>query len=168
MTFERKYDFEERKRLLSLNEQKRLTEIKFFLTFKPVYELIDNFDHHKGQYLGNHLMENIANICGVNMSTMKIAFNYINSRSARPTKREIILALRFMGLSYKEIQKNFGISHITVLKYTRQYFEDVNQTLTPVLNNEIHKDLEEILITIQMFFLPIGRICDILYKGRKA
>ena len=167
MKFDSKYNFVEKRNLIGERELKRLIEIKFFLTFKPLYELIDNQEFNRGGDLGRELIGIISLLCDIDLSVMKLAFSKMYSKNARPTKREIAVALRFFGLSYKEIKELFGISHVTIMKYSREYFEDDNMQFTPMIDDDsIHDLLEKALIPIHMFFLPMSKICYILYKSQ--
>jgi hypothetical protein len=62
----------------------------------------------------------------------------------------------------------YGFSHVTVMKYVKNYFEDENFRLFPRMKgNSIHSDLEEALIPFHRFFLPMSNICKALEKAKK-
>ncbi|MEH7276496.1 helix-turn-helix domain-containing protein [Neobacillus vireti] len=170
MSFESKYNLVEKRKYLNDKENKRLLEIKFYLTFKPIYDLVDNYKGSGyGKSYGDDLFEILALLCEVNTGSVKYPYYALFSRDIRPTKREMVIALRYFGVSYKEIHELYGISHITVMKYVKSYFTNEHESLISRITNEfgIHEQMEEVLDLIPKFFKPMAKICDLFDKIEK-
>lgn len=170
MSFESKYNLKERRKYLKDKEEKRLLEIKFYLNFKPIYDLVDNYKVSGiGKSYGDKLFEILELLCEVNGGSVKYPYYALFSRDIRPTKREMVLALRYFGVSYNEIHELYGISHITVMKYVKSYLANEHESLISRITDKygIHEQMEEVLNLIPKFFLPMAKICSVFEKIEK-
>jgi hypothetical protein len=158
MGFESKYELKEP----SERTKKRIIEVLFYLSFKPLYGYLKQVSRPKGIDLAEEFFYLIGEICGVGPMPLHVGFSHLYNRHSQPTKREMVLTLRYLGVPYKKITTLYGISHVTILKYLQEYIQDGQVGLVPRIDIEYHQQIQKCLTTITSFLLPIGEICSIL------
>jgi len=128
----------------TLRTQLRMVEIKFFLMNKSILEISDFIQM-------NGFIEAIAKLFNLSVTELNIATNMLRRASGRPDRREMIIALRLMGMSYAKIRGLIGCDMRTITKYIKQYLEDEEPELLPRLQNKVHPSLIKYMTIFEKF-----------------
>lgn len=142
--------------------QERINEIKFYYMFKNLYDLLEESGKYEDAI---NIVQSYARIVDADAMIMTLVFGEMRKHYAKPTKKDTVLALRFLGLSYVDIQKYFGIHALTVSKYVKQFIEDEQPSLRPLLSPNWQEDLDKALGLLEGHFMPFGRICGVFYDA---
>lgn len=136
----------------STTTTRRLIEINFYLVFM---ELINTSDFGKM----NILFDAICEYSSLDKTKMRIAVNMLRKPSHRPSKKEIYIMCRLLGLSYREIRARFGGDLRTITKYIKEYIEEEEPDMMPVLMSELHDYLIQFLqVFKKVFMVPYANL----------
>lgn len=140
----------------STTTTRRLIEIHFYLVFM---ELMNSADFGKATIL----FDAICDYASLDKTKMRIGVNMLRKPMYKPTRKEIYLACRMLGMSYRDITSNFGGDLRTVTKYIKEYIEQDQPDLRPTLISEMHDYLVQFLnIFKNVFMTPYSNL--VLFK----
>ncbi|HLO11044.1 MAG TPA: hypothetical protein VK190_02185 [Pseudoneobacillus sp.] len=148
---------------LDANSKMRMVEIEFYLIFKPIYASTVNGN----AALGLTYMETLSKLMGRDPLALTTAYNIINKKYVKPSKRELAVFGRYKGLSYDDIVEHIGIAKNTIRRHVKDYIDDEQPTLPSRLSPAITEDLVDILKDIKIYFAPMGNMARILRKAER-
>lgn len=108
---------------------RRMDEVKFWITFNRFYEYLQG----SKSGLGVDLIRTLCTITDTRESVFVSLIQGFQKKSVRPSRQELILCLRWQGLSLQEIYDNFGIAKNTSRKYVEEYIQKGQPSLPPLI-----------------------------------
>ena len=129
----------------TLKTKRRMLETKFYIVYR---DLIEEFDPIRMK----EVTEVIASFYDTNVSELSIATGMLKRIGIKPTKKEQILCLRLMGMSYDKIRFLIGVDKRTITKYIKEYIDNEEPEMLPRLNPKLYPFIMQFLDTMESFF----------------
>lgn len=135
---------------------RRIVEVVFYLLLNQVYSNKSTSDYETKQ-----LVESLSVYFGCKPTTINMAYQNMLALTHAPSPTERVIALKYIGLPVRTIQRLVGIHQNTVYRYLKDYIENGQLGLAPRFDTDTDRQLLKFNKQMVKTFGPLNEILNV-------